>query len=378
MDEVPHDQEVGGVAHVGDHLELVLEALVLLRGGIRVASAETVLAEAAEVLVRGQVAGDLVAGQQHAPELDRQVAHRRHGSRVGDGLLDLGEGRAHLGGVFEVEAVAGEAHPVLVRDPLAGLDAEQDVVHAGVALGGVVRVVGRHQRDAGSAGHLDDPGPGDVLLRDAVVLDLQEIAVAKDPAVLLGDFYGAVDVAGDDPLADLAGEAGRQGDDSLGVRRQQLLVDPRPHVIAVEVGDADHLHQVLVADLVLRQQHQVMGVPVDPALLVAQAALGDVRLATDDGLHPSLSAGLVEGHHAIQRSVVGDRQGVLPGGDSCPDDLTNAAGAVEEAVLGMGVKVDEVRQAGVRTGTPGRRRISTISMLCAAGLGAPLPGRGGL
>ena len=91
VDEVPHDQEVSRVAHVGDDLELVVQALVLLLGRLGVALPEAVLAERAQVLVGSQVPGHLVARQEHATKLDGKVAHHRHLGGVADRLLDLGK-----------------------------------------------------------------------------------------------------------------------------------------------------------------------------------------------------------------------------------------------------------------------------------------------
>src|SRR6185369_17514213 len=52
-DEVRHDQEVAGVAHRGDHAELVVEAGLELRRGRAVAPLEAALAFAAQPRLDG-------------------------------------------------------------------------------------------------------------------------------------------------------------------------------------------------------------------------------------------------------------------------------------------------------------------------------------
>jgi hypothetical protein len=63
-------------------------------------------------------------------------------------------------------------------------------------------------------------------------------------------------------LRDLAAEARRQPDQALAVVAQDLLVDPRVVVEALEVALRVQEREVLVADLVLREQDQVAAAPV--------------------------------------------------------------------------------------------------------------------
>ena len=64
-------------------------------------------------------------------------------------VLHFAEQRHHLFARLEVERFLLEAHAVQIRHGLAGLNAQQDFVRAGVGLAQVVRIVGGDQRNAG-------------------------------------------------------------------------------------------------------------------------------------------------------------------------------------------------------------------------------------
>jgi hypothetical protein len=72
-----------------------------------------------------------------------------------------------------------------------------------------------------------------------------------------------------------------------------------------------------------------------------EAPLGHVGLAADDRLDPGFPAGLVEGHDAVEGAVVRDRQRLLSRRLGGGHQLRDAAGAVEQTVLAVGMEVDE-------------------------------------
>ena len=149
-DQVPHHQEVGGEAHVGDHAELVVESGHDLGGdGVAVTVLGPLDTQVAEVgggpLLVG-VAAELVGhrepGEAGSPELD---LHRRpfgDQQRVVARLGQLGEKVAHLGGRLQVVLLALELEPLGIVDEGPGLDAQEGVVGHVVLAMGVVAVVG--------------------------------------------------------------------------------------------------------------------------------------------------------------------------------------------------------------------------------------------
>ena len=117
---------------------------------------------------------------------------------------------------------------------------------------------------------------------------------------------------------------------------EQLPVDARLVVVALEVAEAGELDQVRVAGVVGGEQREV-GV----ALLVRLAVVGDVDLAADDGLDAGVAGRLPELDGARHRAVVGeaDRRHLELGGPR--DEVGNPARPVEDRVLGVDVEVDE-------------------------------------
>ena len=132
----------------------------------------------------------------------------------------------------------------------------------GLRLVHVVQVVGGHQRQAGLRRQAQQLLVEAALLRQAVVLELQEeVAGAEDVAVAAGD--GArVPVLRLQRARDLAVEARGQADQALGVLRQVVAVDARLVVVAVQVRVGDDAAEVPVARPVLGQQDQVVGLGV--------------------------------------------------------------------------------------------------------------------
>ena len=116
---------------------------------------------------------------------------------------------------------------------------------------------------------------------------------------------------------------------------QKLVVYAGPVVEAFLVRQRHHLDEVLVASLVLYQQHQVVGLAVLVGILVVAAAPCDVALAAYDGLDAALFGFLVEAHRAEHDSVVRDGDGAHAELLYARHELVYAAGAVQEAVFSM-------------------------------------------
>jgi hypothetical protein len=152
---------------------------------------------------------------------------------------------------------------------------------------------------------------------------------------------GLLLLAGHDALVDLALEAGRERDDPLAVPAQQLLVDPRLVVEAFEVGLRGQLDEVAVAGLAGGEQHQVVAAPLAGGAVEA-VALGDVRFDAEDRFDPRLARQVVELDGAEHVAMVGQRHSRHARRGRGADDLVEAVGAVQQAVLAVKVEVDEV------------------------------------
>ena len=89
-------------------------------------------------------------------------------------LLRIREQGLHLLLAFHKELSALVAHPILVRQLLAGLEAEQYIVRVRIRPIGIMNVVGGHQRDIQLPAHLQKLCVHHFLFRISVILQLQK------------------------------------------------------------------------------------------------------------------------------------------------------------------------------------------------------------
>ena len=146
--DVVDDEEVVREPRLRNHVELVLEARTHVVGGERVLAVQPLARERGEVLVRGDAGRDLGLGQVRAADLQFEVALFGDELRVRHSLGQVAEQLEHLR--FRLHVVGVVVHLELalrVVDGRVRADAEQHVVDRGVLAHGVVRVVGRDDRD---------------------------------------------------------------------------------------------------------------------------------------------------------------------------------------------------------------------------------------
>ena len=139
-------------------------------------------------------------------------------------------------------------------------------------------------------------------------------------------------------LADAAGEAAGERDQPGRVLLEQLPVDARLVVVALEVAEARELDQVRVSGVVGGEEREVR-----VALLLRLAVVGDVDLAADDRLDAVLLRLAVELDGAGQAAVVGEADGRHLELCGARGERRDAAGAVQDRVLGVDVQMDEGR-----------------------------------
>jgi len=87
------------------------------------------------------------------------------------------------------------------------------------------------------------------------------------------------------------------------------MVHARAIVKALHVRAGDELEQVLIALLVLRQRHQVVGVRVQLGVFVGHGARGDIQLAADDGVDAIVLGRVGEIDRAIHHAMVREGDG---------------------------------------------------------------------
>ena len=170
LDEVPHDEEVGAEAHVGDDLELVGQAV----GGVRRAAGRPIgggplrrSGGAGSPWRRVKPSGRGNSGSCGLPNSMVTSARSAIHSVLSHADGDLAEQVPHLLGGLQVVLVTLEVEALGVAHERAGLDAQQRVVGQVVLAVGVVAVVGGQERRADPPSDVDQLGVGLVLGRAA-------------------------------------------------------------------------------------------------------------------------------------------------------------------------------------------------------------------
>jgi hypothetical protein len=188
-----------------------------------------------------------------------------------------------------------------------------------------------------------------------VVLQLDEEVVAPEDLLQPpGLLERATLVTLEQRLQDVATEAAGRGDEALVVLLEQLPVQTRLVVVALQKRPAGELDEVAVAGFVLGEQREVV-VELAPALGVAArvvdaAAPGrafaamvvsHVGLGAEDRLDALLAALLVELECPVHVAVIGQPERRLPVGDRFGHEFVQAGGTVEHGELGVHVQVGE-------------------------------------
>ena len=266
--------------------------------------------------------------------------------RVGERVGILAEAFPHLLRRLQVELVGPVLQPMRVVDRLAGADAQQDVVRLVIAVAQVVDVVGDHHREIELPRQRRQAVVDDLLLAQPLVLHLEEeVALAEDFRVLPGRRPRLLDLVLVDALGDLALQAAAEADQAGAVRLQQFLVDAGLVVEALRVAGGHQLDQVVVALVGLGEQHQVVLRLAGHTAAVAAVTGRDVHLAAEDRPHAVLLRRVVEHDRREHVAVLGDGERRHAEPRRFLHQLVDAAGAVEQRILGVQVEVDEVLHA---------------------------------
>ncbi len=350
-DEVPDDQEVARELHTDDDPQLALEAsaVAIFIGFL---AEQTQLDQSLVQALPGDIAqvgdliralGELEVGQFGLTELELHVAHRRDPRGVVHGLGVALEVAPHLLGGLDEKLGAVVLEALLVVDGPTHAHAHENVVGVGLGLVDVVAVVGPHQRHTEVLTQLGQVGVDPLLSLEAIGLELQVVGPGlEDIGVLADPVSGGVHVATGDQARDVAPEAGRQSDQSLAVFAQNLSIDTRVVIEALEVPVADQALEILVADLVLGQEDDVVIFAVGLGLGLT---IGDVGLAAEDRLHTVGLGLLVELDGAEHVAVVGHRHRLHAPFLNLAAEVRHADGTVEQRVLGVQVQMCEVIHA---------------------------------
>ena len=256
LDEVGDDQEVAGIFHAFDHVELEGEPVAVVvdgaagRSPVRLDAALEprlrALAQLGRLVDRGTALADREARQDRRLHARPEGAALRDLDRRGDRLGQIGEQRGHLGARLEA-VLGGELAPIGLGDEPAFGDADQRVMRLVILAGGEERLVGGDERKPARIGELDQRRLDQALGRGAVALQLdiepvaeqalQHLAAHARQAALAGGDRGIerpARAAGErDQAVDLAGEPGELEARRLVRRRFEKGARVEPHQAAV-------------------------------------------------------------------------------------------------------------------------------------------------
>ena len=188
------------LAEVGlvDDVEFVGQAFAVPGVGVRQATGQALSGQFGQVRLDRLAVRYLDGGHGDAAERQIEVAALGDGDGVGQRVGLILEGLGHFFGRLEVP-LALHAHAVGVGHQAAGLDAEQDVVGVFVVGREVVDVVGGDERQAETAGELDESLGQGFLVGQTRALDLEVVVVGSEGiGVPAGDVLSAGQVAGGD------------------------------------------------------------------------------------------------------------------------------------------------------------------------------------
>ena len=141
---------------------------------------------------------DREMGKQHVAELQLEFNSFGHCECViASARIEVGrEQPSHLGSSLEVVILAVELEPARLIDGRTRLDTQENVVRFGLALIGVVRIVGGKERSVDLLGDLNKVGKDALLGLEPMILQLDvEVVSSEDVLVLGGGPHRRVEVA---------------------------------------------------------------------------------------------------------------------------------------------------------------------------------------
>ena len=347
LDEVHHDQEVAGEAHLDDGVELELQAidvalahfLVVGRGCLRPEHRQTLfqplVGGVAQVLVDVHAVGGREIRQEVLAQLHFDVAAPGDFHRVLDGVRQVAEQLGHLLGRLQVLLVAVLARTARIIQGAAFADAHAGLVGGEIVLLEEAHVVGGHDRRTAAIGQRYG-GVQVFLVVDPVgALQLDVETLREDRQPFAQQALGQRLVAIQQRLADLPFLGAGQGDQSFGRLLDPLALDHH-QTVALALGPAPR-HQLGQVQVALGVHHQ-QGHAAQRAIFF-RAGQPDIRTA--DRLDARAIGRLVELHQRMHVVDFGDRHRRHPGRRHGLDQRLDAHQAIDQRELGVQTQMDE-------------------------------------
>ena len=305
VDEIPNNEEVAGVAHRVDNVQLKIQTLADLVIHNLIALRQSLLAQVTQIAHSVKALRHRELRQQQMAELHLHVAAVSNFIGIAQSLRTIAEQRLHLIIAFQIIAVVVKAHTVRLINRAGRLNAQQNILRCGILLLHIMQIICRYQAKTELLRQLLQLRADLVLLIKIMVLNFQKVIFfAENINIFLNTAACSLQVVLQNHLRHLAGNAGTEADNALVIGAQYILVYTRLIIKALQLTDADDFHQVMVACIVLRQQNQMIHAAI---ILFQMRFLGQVNLAADNRLDACLGTLLVKFHCAVHCAMVGNR-----------------------------------------------------------------------
>ena len=144
IDEVPDNEEVAGIAHRVDDVQLKVQTLAHLLIHNIITLRQSLLAQVT------QIAHSIIAlrhrklRQQQMAEFHLHIAAVGNFIGIAQSLRAIAEQRLHLIIAFQIIAVVVEAHTIRLINRARCLDAQQNILRRGILLLHIMQIVCRH------------------------------------------------------------------------------------------------------------------------------------------------------------------------------------------------------------------------------------------
>ena len=206
---------------------------------------------------------------------------------------------------------------------------------------GVMHIVGGYQRNVQFSAHLEQFHVHRTLLRDTVILQFQKIIAFAEAGLVFASRFSRFFLHSlQNKPGHFTCKAGRQCDNSLVELLQYFHIHTGFIIIAFGKTTADDLHQVSIAGIVLRKQHQmVITILSTCQFLVKPGIRSHVYLTAQDRFDPRFSGCTVEIDHAVHNAMVGDCRAVHAQLLDPGYVLLDLVGTVQQRIFCMNMKM---------------------------------------
>ena len=308
LNKIPYDQEIIHISHLLNNRQLIGQLIFQFSGIFRISLCESIPAQFIQIFPRSIAFRHIVFRKLGHTKLNLHITTLCNLIRIFQSFRCIGKQRCHLFRGFNKILTAFITHTVLIRQPLASLQTEQDIMRLHILRIRVVHIIGCHQFNSHLPAHAKQRLIDLLLFRHAMILQLQkEIIFSKDILIAQGRFTCFLVHPTHDIAWNLSCQTSTQCNDTFMICFQRLNIHARLIVKSIDKPDRYNLHQILVALVIFRQQHQmIITIFVISCLFVKPGTWCHIDLASQDRLDSLSFCFFIKINHTIHDTMVSD------------------------------------------------------------------------